>query len=210
MAENEEEKGAGLPQAILEEPPETLSKLTQALEKKETEINALVDRLKRTAAEFENYKKRVAKDKEEFRKFALEGLILELLPVIDNLERAIQHGEEFALKAQSEGESPAFGLLEGVKITLGQLVKCLEKFGVTSFDSKGEAFDPVRHEAMEAVESSLFSPNTVVEEHRKGYLLNGRVLRPALVTVCKGSSEEPIANDKLQMTNDKQGGDLNG
>lgn len=97
-----------------------------------------------------------------------------------------------------------------MKITLGQLVKCLEKFGVTSFDSKGEAFDPVRHEAMEAVESSLFSPNTVVEEHRKGYLLNGRVLRPALVTVCKGSSEPPIANDKLQMTNDKQGGDLNG
>lgn len=111
MAENEEEKGAGLPQAILEEPPETLSKLTQALEEKETEINALVDRLKRTAAEFENYKKRVAKDKEEFRKFALEGLILELLPVIDNLERAIQHGEEFALKAQSEGESPTLGLL---------------------------------------------------------------------------------------------------
>lgn len=209
--EGEEEKGGALPQPVPEEPSEipTGSGLTQALEEKESEIKALVDRLKRTAAEFENYKKRVAKDKEELRKFVLEGLVLELLPVIDNLERALLHSEGLALKAQPEEDSPAVALVEGVKITLGQLLKCLEKFGLTAFDCQGEVFDPYRHEAMVAVESSLFAPNTVIEEHRKGYLLNGRVIRPALVTVCKagaapseleqgeqGNGEEPEANSE--------------
>lgn len=182
VASEKEEQVTGPPQVLPEEPEKKIARLEQALKEKEAELAAQSDLLKRVAAEFENYKKRVAKEKEEFRKYAVESLIKEILPVLDNLERAVTHGE---------GANQSSALVEGVKMTLSQFVKCLEKFGVIPYDSRGEAFDPERHEAMEVVESELFQPNMVIDEHRRGYLFNGRVIRPALVTVSK----EPVRTD---------------
>ena len=157
-----------------ETPQEQNVRLAQLLQEREEESAKLLDSLRRLSAEFENYKRRVAKEKEELRSWAHEELIRELLPVIDNLERAID---------QARGDESPF--MEGVRLTLEQLLKGLKRFGAVPFNSIGEPFDPTRHEALEVVESELFEPNRVIEEHRRGYIFNGRVIRPALVTVSK-------------------------
>ena len=128
----------------------------------------------RTAADFENYKKRAVKEKEDWTKFANEDLIKATLPFIDNLERAVNHAE----KVIDIGV-----LIEGVKLTIQQLLQTLNKFGLTPFESVGRPFDPARHEAMLVVETDQHEPNQVVEEFQKGYLLNDRLLRPATVSV---------------------------
>jgi molecular chaperone GrpE len=131
----------------------------------------------RERADLENFRKRAQRDKEELGKFANEGILRELVPAVDNLERAIDH----ARQEGAGGET----LLKGVELTLAQLQKALEKFGVVAIKSLGEPFDPARHEAMGQVESADQPANTVVQEYQKGYLLNDRLLRPALVMVSK-------------------------
>jgi len=133
------------------------------------------DRLLRAQAELENYKKRVEREKSSLVKYGNEELIKAILPVIDNLERAIDH---------PPGEN-SDGLKEGIKITLNQLLQVLEKFGVTPVPSVGEPFDPSKHEAMMQVESTDHEPNTVVTELQKGYFLNDRLIRPAMVSVAQ-------------------------
>ena len=130
----------------------------------------------RLYAEFENYKKRVNKDKEELVKYGNESLIHELLPVIDNLEMALKH---------SPTENISSGLVQGVEITLRELRKALEKFGLTAIEAEKRPFDPVVHHAMSQVERDDIDENTVVEEFRKGYMLNDKVLRPSFVAVSK-------------------------
>ena len=136
------------------------------------EINAKYLRL---YAEFENYKKRVSKDKEELIKYGNENLLYEILPFIDHLEMALKH-------ASNEVSS---GLVQGVEITLRDLRKTLEKFGLTAIEADGKPFDPVVHHAMSQVERNDTEDNTVVEEFRRGYMLRDKVLRPALVAVSK-------------------------
>lgn len=131
----------------------------------------------RERADLENFRKRAQRDKEELGKFANEGILRELVPAVDNLERAIEHARQDG----AGGET----LLKGVELTLAQLQKALEKFGVVAIKSLGEPFDPSRHEAMGQVESADQPANTVVQEYQKGYLLNDRLLRPALVVVAK-------------------------
>lgn len=131
----------------------------------------------RERADLENFRKRAQRDKEELGKFANEGILRELVPAVDNLERAIDHARQDG----AGGET----LLKGVELTLAQLQKALEKFGVVAIKSLGEPFDPSRHEAMGQVESADQPANTVVQEYQKGYLLNDRLLRPALVVVAK-------------------------
>ncbi|UCD71584.1 MAG: nucleotide exchange factor GrpE [Syntrophobacterales bacterium] len=133
------------------------------------------DRFLRAQAELENYKKRVEREKSSLVKYGNEDLIKAILPVIDNLERALDH---------PQGENPD-GVIEGIKITLNQLLQVLEKFGVTRIQAMGEPFDPSKHEAMMQVESADHEPNTVVSELQKGYLLNDRLLRPAMVSVAQ-------------------------
>ena len=133
------------------------------------------DRFLRAQAELENYKKRVEREKSSLVKYGNEDLIKAILPVIDNLERALDH---------PPGENPD-GLVEGVTITLNQLLQELEKFGVTPVASVGEPFDPSKHEAMMRVESADHEPNTVVSELQRGYFLNDRLLRPAMVSVAQ-------------------------
>lgn len=135
----------------------------------------------RQRADLENFRKRSQRDKEELARFANESIIREFLPGLDNLERAVDHARQ-----AGGGE----GLLEGVEMTLGQFRRTLEKFGAVPFDSAGVPFDPSRHEAMGQLESAEHPPNTVVQEMQKGYLLNDRLLRPALVMVAKSPAEK--------------------
>jgi molecular chaperone GrpE len=158
-----------------------IEELKKMLESKEKELKEHHDRLLRLAADFENYKKRAARDKEDWTKFANEELIRAILPFIDNLERAVNHAE----KVVDTGV-----LIEGVRLTLQQILQTLNKFGLSSFQSVGKPFDPTVHEAMLVVETNQHEPNQVVEEFQKGYLLNDRLLRPATVSVSKPLEKE--------------------
>jgi molecular chaperone GrpE len=135
------------------------------------------NRLLRLSAEFENYKKRSSRELADFRKFANELIIKDLLGVIDNLERAL------ASAADQEGN--ANSIAEGVELTLKEVFKILEKNGVTPIAAEGEAFDPTYHQAVMQQETADHPPNTVVQELQKGYLLHNRLLRPSMVAVSK-------------------------
>ncbi|MGZ3614666.1 MAG: nucleotide exchange factor GrpE [Thermodesulfobacteriota bacterium] len=196
----ENQKQKGLERKNLKDSPETIDEqlhllieedrkekekeideLKKKLEEKEKEIKEHHDRLLRLAADFENYKKRTAKEKEEWTKFANEDLIRAILPFIDNLERAVNHAQKV---------SDVGVLIEGVRLTLQQLLQALNKFGLSTFESVGKPFDPTVHEAMLVVETDQHEPNQVVEEFQKGYLLNDRLLRPATVSVSKAPEKE--------------------
>jgi molecular chaperone GrpE len=153
-----------------------LASLREQLETKGEEAKTNYDRLLRQAAELENFKKRIIREREESIRFANESLLKDLLPVIDNLERAVAH-------AQGGGNGKP--LVEGVEMVIRGLLDVFNKHGVTRIDAVGQPFDPVKHEAMAQVETEDHEPNTVIEEHHKGYLLHSRLLRPALVSVSK-------------------------
>jgi molecular chaperone GrpE len=158
--------------------------LQEELKAREEEIKSLNDRLLRTLAEFENYKKRTTKEKSELLQYANDEMSREMLRAVDMLELAIKHARE---------ANQAEGIIEGIEMTLKQLLKSLERFGVIGFNSLGEKFDPNRHEAMLQVESADHEPNTIIDEAQKGYFLRDRLLRPAQVTVTRepqGAAEE--------------------
>jgi molecular chaperone GrpE len=157
--------------------------LRQQLEAKESEAKNNYDRLVRQMAESENLKKRLSREKEEAIRFANEALVRDLLPVIDNLERAVSH-------AQGGGNGKP--LVEGVEMVLKGLLDVLAKHGAMQVSASGESFDPNKHEAMAHVETHSQAPNTVVEEFHKGYVFKDRLLRPALVSVAK----PPISKEK--------------
>ena len=163
-----------------------IEELKQKLEGKEKEAKEHYDRLLRMAADFENYKKRAVREKEEWTKFANEDLIKGILPFIDNLERAVNH---------SEKTEDFQSLVEGIKLTIQQLLQTLNKFGVSPIESLGKPFNPAVHQAMLVVETDQQEPNQVVEEFQKGYLLNDRLLRPATVSVSKLPMEEAQASE---------------
>ncbi len=169
-----------------EEKDKEIEELRKKLEEKEKEIKGHHDRLLRLAADFENYKKRAAKEKEDWTKFANEDLIRAILPFIDNLERAVNHAEKIADTGV---------LIEGVRLTIQQLLQGLNRFGLSTFESVGKPFDPTVHEAMLVVETNKHEPNQVVEEFQKGYLLNDRLLRPATVSVSKAPEKEALTSE---------------
>lgn len=154
-----------------------VAELEEKLAKAEEAVAAEKDNTLRTLAEMENIRRRAAQDVEKAQKFALEKFAGELLPVIDSLERALEHTdkEENAFKA----------VFEGVELTLKSLLSALEKFGVAEIDPQGQPFDPNKHQAMSMVENAELAPNSVLAVMMKGYELNGRVLRPAMVMVTK-------------------------
>lgn len=149
--------------------------LQQTLAAKTQEIQGLNDKYLRLAAEFENSKRLAQKDQQEFTRFANDKILKELLPIIDNLERAVRSAKE-----SGGGDS----LIRGVELTLKQFAEMLQRFGVRQMVSVGKAFDPAYHQAVARVESATVPENAVVEEHQKGYLLHDRILRPAMVTVA--------------------------
>ena len=141
------------------------------------EVAAARDTVLRAQAEMQNTKRRAEQDVEKARKFALEGFVRELLPVVDNLERALESatGDEAAIKP----------IAEGVELTLKSFLDALQKFHVATVDPQGEPFDPELHQAMSIVENAEVEPNSVLAVMQKGYTLNGRLVRPAMVVVSK-------------------------
>ncbi|MFA5355034.1 MAG: nucleotide exchange factor GrpE [Thermodesulfovibrionales bacterium] len=152
-------------------------KAPEAAETMQAELKEANDKYLRLYAEFENYKKKVIKDKEELVKYSHESLVYELLPILDNLEMALKHSTGCGDDLQS--------LVKGVENTQRELVRTLEKFGLTPIEALNKPFDPSVHHAMSQVEKADSEPNTVVEEFRKGYLFKEKVLRPSLVSVSK-------------------------
>jgi molecular chaperone GrpE len=139
----------------------------------ESERDKYLELAQRTQADFENYRKRAAKEAAAAGSRAKAGLVRELLPVLDNLERAIGHADE--------GDA----LLEGVRLVHSDLVGVLQRSGVESFDPSGEPFDPTLHEALSTRPQDGAHPGTVVEVVEKGYRLNDTILRPARVVVSQ-------------------------
>ncbi|MBL1378264.1 nucleotide exchange factor GrpE [Zobellella iuensis] len=163
-------------------PPDAayVAELEQKLADAEAHVQTEKENTLRALAEMENIRRRAAQDVEKAQKFALEKFAGELLPVIDSLERALEHTDK---------ENDAFkAVCEGVELTLKSLLSTVEKFGVVQIDPLGQPFDPNRHQAMSMVESNEVAPNSVLAVMMKGYELNGRVLRPAMVMVAKGPS----------------------
>lgn len=157
------------------------------------------NRLLRITAEFENYKKRMEREMNDFRKFANESLIKDILPIVDNLERALQI-------PYGNNESAFNGMREGVQMTLKGLLESLEKFGVVPIDSLDKPFDPNFHQAVMQEESEGHPENTVAKEFQKGYMMNDRLLRPAMVVVSKKPDSKPDVES--QATEDKHKVDI--
>lgn len=174
----------------LREIPETAEAGKEEGPSPETELAELRDRYLRLYAEFENYKKRVQKDKEELAKYCNEAVLYEILPVIDNLELALSH----AASDISEG------LVKGVEITLREFQRIIEKFGLAPIEAEGRPFDPAVHHAMSQVERSDVEDKTVVEEFRKGYMFGDKVLRPSLVSVSKKPAKIKTETDPEKAT----------
>lgn len=168
-------------------PVSEVEQLRQQLEAKELEAKENYDRYLRQAAELDNFKKRMAREKAEGVRYANEILMRDLLPTLDNLERAVEHA-----KGGENGQPFA----EGIEMVLKGLLEALNRHGLSQISALGEAFDPEKHEALAQVERADCEPNTVVEEHHKGYYLFDRLLRPALVTVAKlPESKEKKSSD---------------
>ncbi len=185
--ENKEEKiteREGLEEKELTE-TEELDRLKEELGMRDDEIARLKELYLRKCADLENYKKRVEKEKTLIVEFANEELIKELLPVMDDLERAIEH-----IKGGEKDEKALESMLNGVELTLKKFFGVLRKFGLEPIAAEGERFDPSRHEAISHEETEEFEGGTVIRELQKGYLLKKRLLRPTLVVVAKGKEED--------------------
>jgi molecular chaperone GrpE len=150
-------------------------------EEKEKEAKENYDRWLRAVAELENYKKRMAKEKLDLSKYANEQLLKEILPIVDNLERAIEH---------SHNPKGSKALYDGVKMIAKQLLTVLEKFGIRRIEALNEPFDPNYHEAMMQLETQEHKENIVVRELEKGYLLHDRLIRPSKVAISKSPDNE--------------------
>ncbi|MGC2063026.1 MAG: nucleotide exchange factor GrpE [Thermodesulfovibrionales bacterium] len=160
---------------------EALKEMKESLEQQrglregsaDTDVKDMNDKYLRLYADFENYRKRVNKDKEDLVRYSNESLIYELLPILDSLDLALRH---------ASGESQS-GLVQGVEMTLKELLRTLEKFGLTRINAAGMVFDPARHHAMIQVERDDMDEKMVAEEMRPGYIYRDKVLRPSLVSV---------------------------
>lgn len=161
------------------------------------ELEELQDRYLRLAAEFDNYRKRVVRERADLIRTAHEGLLLDLFPVLDNLERALAAARS---SAASSGANEV--VIEGVEITLRLFKGVLEKQGVKEIESVGREFDPTVHHAVEPVRTNDYPENTVVEEVLRGYLLDHKVLRPALVKVSTSAAQSGEAEGQSEVTAD--------
>ncbi len=178
-----------------EAPLDPIEKLKQEISSANDEARKNWDLYLRERADLENARKRHQREREEAIRFANDRLLKEMIPVLDNLERAVDHAD------QGNDDNP--GLLEGVNMTINQFRKALEDFGVKGINAIGEAFDPNLHQAMGQIESGEHAPNTVVSEFQKGYLLHDRLLRPSLVMVAKTPVEKAVNDPDEQDTNEK-------
>jgi molecular chaperone GrpE len=145
----------------------------------EAEVEQLKDQVLRAQAEAENTRRRAAREVENAHKFALEKFVADLLPLLDSLEKAVE---------VASGAQGSEAIAEGVQLSLKLALSTLEKAGVQQLDPLGEPFDPQHHEAMAMVDNPNAEPNTVMDVLQKGYTLNGRLVRAAMVVVVKPSA----------------------
>jgi molecular chaperone GrpE len=150
--------------------------LTVKLKEKEKEAAENYDKYVRAVAEIENIKKRTVREKADTIRYGNENLIKDILPIVDSMDRALKH-------TGKSGDIEAFK--KGLKLVQDQLTSCLERHGVGQIECLNKTFDPNVHEALYQVESNAHKDNQIVDELEKGYLLHGRLLRPAKVSVCK-------------------------
>ena len=156
-----------------------IAELELALTKAEAKVNEQKESVLRSQAEMENVRRRASQDVEKAHKFALEKFANELLTSVDNLERAMQ---------AADTENPELKSLEGIELTYKSLTSTLDKFGVKAVGEEGEVFNPDLHQAMSMQESAEHKNNTIIAVMQKGYELNGRLLRPAMVMVARNSN----------------------
>ncbi len=165
-----------------------LKVLQDEIESKSREYNDLYNKYLMVVADFDNYKKRVAKEKVDIAVYGNEELIKELLQVLDNLERALEHSDS------TEESGP---IVEGIKLVHKQFLASLEKFGVKSIIATiGEKFDPKLHQAVERIESDEITPGLIISEILRGYMLRDRLLRPSLVVVSKEKEDYSTGPDR--------------
>lgn len=161
----------------------SLKEMEDRLEAKEEEAKETYERLLRVSADFENYKKRSSREMEEFRKYANQSLLKEMLSVVDNLELAIN--------SSNDGKKVDKTLIEGLNLTLNEILRVFEKFNVTPIEAQGKSFDPAYHEAVMREETDDYPENSVMSEFQKGYLIHDRLLRPAMVVVAVPKTTTP-------------------
>ena len=162
-----------------------IAELEKELQTTKELVASQQDGVLRGKAEVENMRRRVSQDVEKAHKFALNKFANELLPVVDNLERALG-------AADKESEHTK-AMVEGVEMTLSSMMSALDKSGVRAIDPKGETFNPELHQAMTMIEVSGAEPNSIIDVMQKGFELNGRLLRPAMVVVAKGNGVDTNA-----------------
>jgi molecular chaperone GrpE len=178
QSDNSEQPVEDNPTPEAQEAPEVEQSLEEIIETLQADLAEAKESALRAQADAINVQRRAEQEVEKARKFALERFCGELLPVVDNMERAlIAAGESDAAKA----------IIEGVELTLKSFVDVLKKSGVEAVDPTGEPFDPQTAQAMSMVENPDVEPNTVLSVMQKGYTLNGRLLRPAMVIVSKAA-----------------------
>ncbi|MEK6766905.1 MAG: nucleotide exchange factor GrpE [Planctomycetota bacterium] len=180
VADQEEEK------TDVEEPMALTKEELAALRKKAEERDSFLDQLLRAKAEFMNYQKRMHKENESTAQFAIQNLILDLFPELDNFDRALK-------LADNSKDIDKF--VEGIKLVEDQLFKVLGKYGVKSMETVGKAFDPNLHEAVMEEENNELPHHTITDELQRGFLLKERVIRPSKVKVSKRTVEEEETED---------------
>ena len=177
---------------IIEGEENRITELETKLEAKEKEAAETYDRFLRASAEFDNFKKRSSREMEEFRKFANQSLIKEMLSVVDNLE--------LAMNSTNDHKAIDKDLLQGLEMTHKEILKVFEKFNVKPIDAKDQPFDPEFHEAVMQEETSDSPKNTVINELQRGYMIHDRLLRPSMVVVAKpkenNEGEKPDIKEK--------------
>ena len=171
-----QQENPGTEPVDLEIEVDEITALKSELEKSQQESQKNYDLYLRSLAELENFKKRAARDKEEYSKFAVLPLIQKLLPVIDDLERAL---------AQFDNSKDLEGLSKGVEMITRSLQEIIKNEGVEPIEALGQDFDPQYHQPLIVEESGEHPENTIIEEFQTGYILHGRVIRPSLVKVSK-------------------------
>ncbi len=183
--------------AAAENQNQAIEDLREKLKEKEKEAATHYDKYLRSVADFDNYKKRAIKDKADAIKYGNEDIIKDILPFMDSLDRALEH---------DTGDIKAFK--DGIALIQDQLLCCLKKHGVERIDAAGKNFDPNFHEALMQMDSDKHEDNKIVSEMEKGYLLNGRLIRPSRVCVCKktikdeNQSNENSKNDEYEIIED--------
>ncbi len=198
--ESEKTEGAAAPAP---EVPAEPAEADDALALAQREAADARDRALRALAELENYRRRADKERQDTAKYAVAAFARDVLPVVDNLRRALDTVTADARKAEPGLDA----LAAGVELTERELLTAFERHGIVKVDPKGEAFDPNLHQAMMEIEDPSVAPGTVVQVMQAGYTLHDRLLRPALVGVAKGGTADagdkpkpvqaPIANEDL-------------